>query len=120
MGSIDEVFTAVIACEDHVYEEYEADIEKSEFQRGSNIAKSLDIGENRSTLTDEEKLQVVKDVKKGKYPKPGWMKDAEDDGENYEGYAAETDLYLTVKKDKYKKFAKLVETFLYSTNHEAA
>ncbi len=119
--TFDEVFTAVIACENEdVYTEYEVDIEKSGFSRGSNIAKSLDIGENRSTLTDEEKLQVVEDVKAGKYPKPDWMSNAEDEGENYDGYEAQTNLYITAKKDKYNKFAELVKTFLYSTSHEAS
>jgi len=119
--TFDEVFTAVIACrDDDVYTDYEVDIEKSGFTRGNNISKSLDIGENRSTLTDEEKIQVVEDVKGGKYPKPDWMNDAEDEGENYDGYDPKTYLYLTAKKDKYKKFAELVKTFLYSTSHEAS
>jgi hypothetical protein len=56
-------------------------------------------------------------VNRGEIKKPEWMEEAE--GERSDGYKPSNTLTIQPKLPEYKKLAKLIKDFLYSTTNEA-
>ncbi len=96
----EDVFDTVVLCDD--------DCRYSEYLENNEIP---------DVTTDVE--QLYQDVKTGKTEKPEWFNDVESQEDDWHNYLPSTDLYLIPKDEKYKKLAKLVLSFLYSTGHEA-
>jgi hypothetical protein len=69
---------------------------------------------------DPDKISdIYEDVKSGKIEKPKWFEEIEDSEDTWSYYTPSTYLHLIPKKEEYKKLAKLISKFLYSTDHEA-
>jgi hypothetical protein len=103
----DDMFDTVVLCDDYYpYSEY--------FDRHDDGEEYPDgVDEN----TDFKKL--FEDVASGKLPKPDWFNRVEEDESYGDYYAPSTSLYLIPKDEKYRKMGNLIESFLYSTSHEA-
>ncbi len=101
----DEVFDAVIACEESdQYSEYIGELDEEELPEG--VTKE----------TDAKKL--FDDVVSGKIEKPKWFSDVENKEDSWSYFTPSTTLYLIPKAPEYKELAKKIEGFLYSTEHE--
>ena len=103
--TFDEVFDAVVLNEDwYTYRDY--------FEEHNN-----DYPEGIDENTDFEKL--YDEVASGKIEKPIWFDEVEEAETRHDYYRENNVLCIIPKDEKYAKTAKLIEAFLYSTDHEA-
>jgi len=93
----EDVFDSVVLADSETYTEYD------------------DIPEE---IKEDEVEQLYINVVTGKVPKPDWFKEAENQ-EGWSYYTPDTYLHLIPKKPEYENLGRLINSFLYSTNHEA-
>jgi len=70
-------------------------------------------------MSSEEVDKLVEDVATCKVPKPEWFKEVEGKEDSWSYYTPDTHLHIIPKKEEYRQLAGLINTFLYSTDHEA-
>jgi len=111
--SCDELFELKIVDESY-YEEDDLDYAVDYFEENiEDLKPYYPKFYNKENVLDKKKLfKLVNGVNKGNLLKPHWWNDA-----FYRDTQQSTYLEVTTKNPKYKKLAKLVVEFLYSTEH---
>lgn len=108
----DDLFYMGIFCStDRYYDYYDGNDDDVKLPKDVEEASYKDIGDK----IEEYLIKVLK----GEIERPDWMSMV-DDSENYDGYPANTTLYIFPKEEKYKELGEKIVAFLYSTGHEAS
>ena len=111
---VDDLFSiGVFASDNDIYTEYLSElVEDGDDEYPDNYP--VDGWEAQGEYIDELKENILKKEIK----KPKWMEEAESK-EDYNGYTAETSLYISPKDEKYTLLIEKMMSFLNSPAHEA-
>ena len=89
------------------------DLEEDEID-DPDLKEAFKMGYSEQREWAEKQIQRIL---KGEIEEPDWMKEVED-REDYDGYTAQTTLYIYPKDKKYADLAEKIIGFLYSTQHD--
>ena len=111
---VDDLFSiGVFASDNDIYTEYLSELVEDGDDEYPDNYPSDDWKAQDNYIVELKETILKEEVKK-----PEWMKEAESK-ENYDGYTAETSLYISPKDEKYTLLIEKMMSFLNSPAHEA-